>query len=535
MGGYTPKCAVTRLGIRESRLALKDTLNHKDQDVHSCNRLGCSTTRFDCLKSSQVGTSDKTKNSKPSFRYASSKSVTGSCSKTYLSARNTKIDHKEPQHRSSKEATLPSKNSSVQAPTHCTSSILPPTKNRTDLSEADDVEFGVLKDTSVNIPQEVGEPSTVKTRMQVHKKSSVGNQDSFSRSLKLSSASNKVSQANTTSHSKAGFRKLGSTSISDGLSAGTSSSHLSHCTRAHMVKKKIDGECSTSGKNINGCGSSSGRISSSRSTLSSNPKLPRFGCPSTEQASKRNIKQTLSRVDVASVTSQKVMPKGSRRAQPKRPSPRDLAIHISPLPTSSQPSSTIRRNSYSRAARNNKAVDSRTTRDIEDTSANPVNGLSSNRDAFQHISTDGFAEVLLALERIEQDEDLTYEQRLVLESNLFLDGLGFLDHHSDMRMDIDNMSYEELLDLEEKMGTVSTALTEEALSKCLKKNFYTCLDLRSKSWAEDHLKCSICQDEFAEGDEVGRLGCEHEYHLMCIYQWLRQKNWCPVCKSPAAA
>lgn len=76
-------------------------------------------------------------------------------------------------------------------------------------------------------------------------------------------------------------------------------------------------------------------------------------------------------------------------------------------------------------------------------------------------------QVLLALERIEQYEDLTYEvvpcfliccfffssfqlnevffilqQLLVLETNLLFGGLTFHDQHSDMRMDIDNMSYE---------------------------------------------------------------------------------------------
>lgn len=75
-------------------------------------------------------------------------------------------------------------------------------------------------------------------------------------------------------------------------------------------------------------------------------------------------------------------------------------------------------------------------------------------------------QVLLALERIEQDEELSYEvvnfqifgsskltrsfkyfpfvlqQLLVLETNLLLNGLNFYDQHRDMRLDIDDMSYE---------------------------------------------------------------------------------------------
>ena len=53
-----------------------------------------------------------------------------------------------------------------------------------------------------------------------------------------------------------------------------------------------------------------------------------------------------------------------------------------------------------------------------------------------------FREVLLALEQIEQDEELTYEQVLMLEANFLFSGTNLHDQHSDMRLDIDNMSYE---------------------------------------------------------------------------------------------
>nr|AFK47873.1 unknown [Medicago truncatula] len=148
---------------------------------------------------------------------------------------------------------------------------------------------------------------------------------------------------------------------------------------------------------------------------------------------------------------------------------------------------------------------------------------------------DGIAEVLLALERIEQDVELTHEQIHLLESNLFLTGLNFFDQHRDMRLDIDNMSYEELLALEERMGTVSTAVTEEDLSECLKRSFYQSSpsDNATKCCNEnkDDIKCCICQEEYVEEDEVGSLLCEHKYHVVCIQQWLRLKNWCPICKA----
>ncbi|KAK1430813.1 hypothetical protein QVD17_13848 [Tagetes erecta] len=163
-----------------------------------------------------------------------------------------------------------------------------------------------------------------------------------------------------------------------------------------------------------------------------------------------------------------------------------------------------------------------------------VVGLESDNGS-RNYNIDGIADVLRALDRFDQDEELTYEQLLSLEANLFLGGLNFYDQHRDMRLDIDNMSYEELLVLEEKMGTVSTALSKEELSKCIKTDIYDYLQLedgkmRSGSCADDN-KCSICQEEFVKGDQIGRLGCGHGYHTPCINEWLGLKNWCPICKA----
>ncbi|CAD5188573.1 unnamed protein product [Musa acuminata subsp. malaccensis] len=162
-------------------------------------------------------------------------------------------------------------------------------------------------------------------------------------------------------------------------------------------------------------------------------------------------------------------------------------------------------------------------------------GLLEDRDGYRHLNMEGVAEVLLALEQIEQNEALTTEQLLMLETSLLFGELSFHDQHRDLRMDIDNMSYEELLALEEKMGTVSTALSEEQLCESLKRSIYRTahLTVGIAVCGAEEMKCSICQEEYVGEDEVGRLPCEHLYHATCIEQWLRQKNWCPVCKSSA--
>ncbi|CAF2132515.1 unnamed protein product [Brassica rapa subsp. narinosa] len=159
----------------------------------------------------------------------------------------------------------------------------------------------------------------------------------------------------------------------------------------------------------------------------------------------------------------------------------------------------------------------------------PDFGSLSSQDSFHNYNLDGISEILPELDRIEQDIELNYEELLIMESGLLLGGLSFYDQHRDMRLDIDNMSYEELLALEERIGTVRTALTEEAISKSLKTSIY---QIKPCDHKED-AKCSICQEEYTIGDEVGRLHCEHTYHLKCVQEWLRMKSWCPICKTSA--
>ncbi|XP_068638864.1 uncharacterized protein [Aristolochia californica] len=115
---------------------------------------------------------------------------------------------------------------------------------------------------------------------------------------------------------------------------------------------------------------------------------------------------------------------------------------------------------------------------------------------------------------------------------------GILDHfdkYRDLRLDVDNMSYEELLELGDRIGYVSTGLRDEEILLCLRKMKHSIL-----SNAPSHIttgidrKCSICQEEYEANDEVGELECGHSYHLNCIKQWLLQKNACPICKVVAA-
>ncbi|KAL1356820.1 hypothetical protein HN51_008803 [Arachis hypogaea] len=128
-----------------------------------------------------------------------------------------------------------------------------------------------------------------------------------------------------------------------------------------------------------------------------------------------------------------------------------------------------------------------------------------------HPSSDGLAEIM------------------ILQGRLLMGGrLNSHDQFRDWRLDVDNMSYEQLLELGERIGHVNTGLKEDEMGHNIRKIKHVISNNHSKHQIDK--KCSICQEEYEADDEIGRLTCEHKYHFQCIKQWLVHKNFCPVCK-----
>ncbi|CAI9267067.1 unnamed protein product [Lactuca saligna] len=140
------------------------------------------------------------------------------------------------------------------------------------------------------------------------------------------------------------------------------------------------------------------------------------------------------------------------------------------------------------------------------------------------------SEIRNVLDLMRRGEPLRFEDLMILDQSVFYGIADIHDRHRDMRLDIDNMSYEELLALEERIGNVNTGLNEETISKHLKTKQYV-----AETGQPDAEPCCVCQEEYHNGDDLGTLDCGHDFHHGCIKQWLQHKNSCPICKSTGFA
>ncbi|XP_042389515.1 probable E3 ubiquitin-protein ligase ZFP1 isoform X3 [Zingiber officinale] len=124
----------------------------------------------------------------------------------------------------------------------------------------------------------------------------------------------------------------------------------------------------------------------------------------------------------------------------------------------------------------------------------------------------------------------TPERIVLMDHSALYDPMHFLDQHRHMRLDTDNMSYEELLALEESIGNVSAGLSEDAIRMCLRETIF-CSDQTENGHEEDC--CPICLEVYKDRDTLGQLNCKHIFHSSCLKKWLLIKNICPICKASA--
>lgn len=93
-------------------------------------------------------------------------------------------------------------------------------------------------------------------------------------------------------------------------------------------------------------------------------------------------------------------------------------------------------------------------------------------------------------------------------------------------IDPDTMTYEELLDLGEAVGTQSRGLSQELIN-LLPTSKHKSGGIFSRKKSVD--RCVICQMRYKRGDRQINLPCKHAYHMDCGSKWLSINKTCPIC------
>src|SRR5690606_18118740 len=91
--------------------------------------------------------------------------------------------------------------------------------------------------------------------------------------------------------------------------------------------------------------------------------------------------------------------------------------------------------------------------------------------------------------------------------------------------DPDDLSYEELLRLEERIGDVNTGATADDLMRLPVWTYPHKLRVEMMEEEEKaalETLCLVCRMDFEGGEEVRQLPCKHFYHRGCIDIWLQQ-------------
>jgi hypothetical protein len=90
----------------------------------------------------------------------------------------------------------------------------------------------------------------------------------------------------------------------------------------------------------------------------------------------------------------------------------------------------------------------------------------------------------------------------------------------------DNMTYEQLLELQEKIGYVNKGLSTEEIKRIPVISFSK-TNTKSKNHSSE---CTKCQFDYKEGEKLNQLNCKHTYHTHCVEEWLQNNKSCPICK-----
>jgi hypothetical protein len=127
----------------------------------------------------------------------------------------------------------------------------------------------------------------------------------------------------------------------------------------------------------------------------------------------------------------------------------------------------------------------------------------------------------IASDDVDEDERyarLLQQQEIALARSFMPEGLSELGVESEGSLD---MSYEELLELQENLGEVKQrGMDDGSISRLPRVQYAVGMEVG----------CVVCMTDFALDESLIRLPCMHHFHQDCAGRWLRVRASCPVCR-----
>jgi hypothetical protein len=108
-------------------------------------------------------------------------------------------------------------------------------------------------------------------------------------------------------------------------------------------------------------------------------------------------------------------------------------------------------------------------------------------------------------------------------------------HHRVGAMDIDGLSYEQLLERFQAPPrgvdcTTMASLPTHSYQAKPSSSSSSSTSASAPPAEEDNCCCLVCLEPFQQGEQLLSLPCCHSFHDPCIRRWLQGQNTCPVCK-----
>jgi hypothetical protein len=117
----------------------------------------------------------------------------------------------------------------------------------------------------------------------------------------------------------------------------------------------------------------------------------------------------------------------------------------------------------------------------------------------------------------------------------------YLNHNNNLNHNIDNLE-NDLNDLDLYDDDIDDMENEDpfddlysGIKKGLNKNILDNMVITKMKNVEkldnDKKKCTICLENYKDGDDFIALPCIHIFHSDCIKTWLKNQTTCPICKN----